>query len=351
MSANPKESIETPDTKTDSLENILEQFIASANRLVIRMEESDKAFKDGIRADTQKFKDGIRTDTQKFKDEIRDDTRNSKDEIRDDTRKFKEEIMDDTGEFKAEMKAVKKDEIRDDTRKFKEELMDDIGELKAEMKAFKKDEIRDDTRKFKEEVISDIREPKAEMKAFKKDEIRDDAKKFGDDIRSDTRKMIREMNRKWAEVSDKMGTMDEDVVAPNMPTIIRKYFGDSDLSFFGIRIRKRKKEDRGTPGAFDVIAVSKKNFYVVEVKSEPSPEDVDTFVGILSELGEYFPESKGKRVVPVFYSLYINGDLLKHLTRNRIYAMGLGEETMDLLNFEAVSELGRSILRVETEED
>jgi len=173
MPANPKE---TPETKTDSLENILEQFIATANRLVIRMEESNEEFKDEIRADTR--------------------------------------------------------------------------ELKAEMKTFK-DEIRADTKELKAD--------------------------------------IRKMNKKWGELSNKMGTMVEDIVAPNIPTIIGKYFGDSDLSFFGIRIKTLRDEERGTNREFDVIAVSKKNFYVVEVKSNPKPEDVKKFIEMLPDLGKYFP--------------------------------------------------------------
>lgn len=277
MPANLQERIETVETKTDSLEKVLGQLIASVNGFVIRTEESNKKFKEDIRADTKKFKEEVRADTKKFKEEVSADTR----------------------------------------------------ELKAEMKTFK-DEILADTKKFKEDISADTRELKAEMKTFK-DEIRADTKELKADIRK--------MNKKWGELSNKMGTMVEDMVAPNIPTIIGKYFGDSDLSFFGIRIKTLRDEERGTNREFDVIAVSKKNFYVVEVKSNPKPEDVKKFIEMLPDLGKYFPDSGGKKIIPVFSGLYIREDLLRHLTRNRIYAMGFGEDTMNLLNFDAVSEL------------
>ena len=45
MPANLQERVETLETKTDSLEKVLGQFIASVNGLVIRMEESNRKFK------------------------------------------------------------------------------------------------------------------------------------------------------------------------------------------------------------------------------------------------------------------------------------------------------------------
>lgn len=284
MPANPKE---TPETKTDSLENILEQFIATANRLVIRMEESNEEFKDEIRADTRELKEEMKS----FKEEIR---------------KFKEEIRTDTRKFK--------EGIRADTRKFKEEVMVDTRALKEEMKSFK-DEIRTDTREFKQEM-----------------------KDFKDNIRSDTRDMKRLMSRKWSELSDRMGTMIEDVVAPHMQTLMMRYFNDPRFDFFGIRIDKRNESNPDLRREFHVIAISDESFYIGEVIFSPTLKDVDRFAAVLPELGNYFPESVDKRVVPIFSGLHIRENVLKYLTQNGIYAMGLGKETMELLNSDDVLE-------------
>ena len=287
MPANPKENIETLKTKTTSLENVLEQFIISVDRLVIRMEESNEEFKDEIRADTRELKEEMKS----FKEDIQ---------------KFKEEIRTDTRKFK--------EGIRADTRKFKEEVRTDTRELKEEMKAFK-DEIRTDTREFKQEM-----------------------KDFKDQIMYDTRELKRKMCSKWGNLSNRMGTLIEDIVAPHMQTVMRRYFNDSRFDFFGIRIDKRNESDPDLWREFHVIAISDESFYIGEVISSPTLKDVDRFAAVLPELGNYFPESVDKRIVPIFSGLYIRENVLKYLTQNGIYAMGIGEETMELLNSDDVLE-------------
>ncbi len=89
---------------------------------------------------------------------------------------------------------------------------------------------------------------------------------------------------------------------------------------------------------FDIIAVSDSTFFINETKSKPSPEDVKIFSELLKEVPDFFPEYAGKKMVPIFASLYLPEDLKKNLTRRGIYAMGAKEGTMDLLNFEQASE-------------
>jgi len=47
---------------------------------------------------------------------------------------------------------------------------------------------------------------------------------------------------------------------------------------------------------------------------------------------EYFPEHRGKRLIPVFSSLTMSDDLANYLSKQGVYAMGMGDETMDLVN-------------------
>jgi hypothetical protein len=68
-------------------------------------------------------------------------------------------------------------------------------------------------------------------------------------------KDIRQMNRQWGELANKMGTLVEDIVATNIPRIAREYFECEDIEFFGVRIKKRNQKDRTKKREFDVIAV------------------------------------------------------------------------------------------------
>jgi len=156
------------------------------------------------------------------------------------------------------------------------------------------------------------------------------------DLKDEMKADRKEMNRRWGDLANKMGTIVEDIAAPNVPGIARRYFGIETFDFFAIRVKKKNIKDRSMQREFDVVAQTEKEFIVVEVKSNPREEYVDKFVSVLGELADYFPEVSEKKLIPIFASLYIPDNVLSHLTRSEIYAMGMKDDTMDLLNFEDV---------------
>jgi len=187
----------------------------------------------------------------------------------------------------------------------------EVARLSTEMFEFK-----EEMRAFKEEM----RAFKEEMRAFKEE----------------MREFKREMNKRWGDLANKMGTLAEDIVAPNISGIAREYFGCKDLDFFGVRIRKKNTKDASKVREFDVIAVCDDKVIINETKSNPKIEYINEFINVLKEIYDYFPEYRGKKIIPIFSSLYIPEDLVTYLTKNRIYAMAMKDDTMDLLNFEQV---------------
>jgi hypothetical protein len=73
-----------------------------------------------------------------------------------------------------------------------------------------------------------------------------------------------------------------------------------------------------------------------ETKSTPRIDYINDFIDVLKEITDYFPEYRDKQIIPIFSSLYLPEDIVDYLTRNKIYAMGMNDDTMDLLNFEKV---------------
>ncbi len=228
MATSLQDRVESVETRTNSLEAVLGQFISSTNKMVLRLENDTKKFKEDLRADTKKFKEEVRSDTKKLKNEMAD---------------------------------------------------------------------------FKDEM----------------------------------RRSSKEMDIRWGKLSNKLGTLVEDMVAPNIPTIAREYFGDDDFDFFGVRVYKGNVKDRSIRREFDIIAASERTFFINETKSKPSPEDVKAFNEMLKDILDFFPEHKGKKIAPIFSSPYLPEGIQKNLTRHGIYAMGTKGGTMDLLNFEQVS--------------
>jgi len=52
----------------------------------------------------------------------------------------------------------------------------------------------------------------------------------------------------------------------------------------------------------------------------------------VKEVYDYFPIHKDKKIIPVFSSFYLPEDVVKYLTKNKIYALGMKDDTMDILN-------------------
>ncbi|MFQ6039942.1 MAG: hypothetical protein ACE5PV_03720 [Candidatus Poribacteria bacterium] len=179
-----------------------------------------------------------------------------------------------------------------------------------------------------QEFKNEMRDFKEEMRDFK-EEMRD----FKEEAKAD-RKL---MNKQWGDLAHKMGTVVEDIVAPNIPRIAREYFGFSDIEDFMVRRQVRNKKDRTKRREFDVIAVGEDQVIINETKSTPRIDYIDQFIDVLSQVEDYFPEYAGKTIIPIFSSLYIDEGVVRYLTRNKIYAMVMGEEMMEIINFQELS--------------
>ena len=205
-------------------------------------------------------------------------------------------------------------------KKFSDETQLSLKKLSDEMQDFK-----DEMREFKDEM----REFKDEMQEFK-----DEMREFKEEARADRK----QMNKQWGDLAHKMGTIVEDIVAPNIPRIAREYFGFGEIEDFMVRRQVRNKKDRAKRREFDVIAVGENQVIINETKSTPRIDYIDQFIELLPQIEDYFPEYAGKTIIPIFSSLYIGEDIANYLTRNQIYAMMMGEEMMEIINFREVSD-------------
>ena len=188
-----------------------------------------------------------------------------------------------------------------------------------------------------EKLSREMIEFKNEMREFK-----DEMREFKDEMREYknwSKQQIITMNRQWGDLANKLGTVVEDMVAPNIPRIAKTYFGCPDLDYIAVRVKKKSCKNKAKRKEFDVIAVCEGIFILNETKSSPETRDIDRFAQFIqsSELFDYFPEYEGYRICPVFSSLYLDECLVTYLTRKGIYALTLKDDTMDIVNFAACS--------------
>ncbi len=220
-----------------------------------------------------------------------------------DTRNFKREMQ----EFKGEMR-----EFKDEMREFKDEM----SEFKDEMRGFK-----DEMRGFKDEM----RGFKDEMREFK-----DEMREFKDESERDRKRM----NKQWGDLANKMGTLVEDIVAPNIPRVAKEYFGIDDIDFFAVRVLKRNVMNPSIRKEFDAIAVSRTHFIFNDTKSTPRVNYIDSMIETRAEIYDWFPEYRDRKLIPIFSSLAIPEEIAKYLSRNRIFGMAMKDDSMQIVNFE-----------------
>ena len=148
----------------------------------------------------------------------------------------------------------------------------------------------------------------------------------------------REMNKRWGELANKMGTVVEDIVAPSVRRLAREVFDCGDLQSFITRGSFTRSDDRSRTREFDALYVGSRAVLLNETKSSPRAGDARAFTEFLrsGEFALYFPEYKDLPIIPAFSSLSIPDDMVTYLTRRGIYALAMGDEAMQVLNLEAV---------------
>ena len=199
------------------------------------------------------------------------------------------------------------------------ELKTDMIEFKDEMREFK-DEMKDFKDEMKEFKV-EMQEFKVEMKEFKDDSIK-------------TRK---KMSMDIGHLSNRLGTLAEDIAAPGLAGIMKDHFR-ADANKSAAELIIRNTTDKNDIKEFDAIAVTDTHFFICEIKSHARQDHIENFISLTKtdKIYEFFPEYKDLKLVPVFASLSLPDHMVTNLTKNKILAMAMGEMHMDLLNPEVV---------------
>ena len=168
-------------------------------------------------------------------------------------------------------------------------------------------------REFKDEM----HEFKAEMLVFKTESERD----------------RKEMNRQWGDLANRMGTLLEDMVAPNLPRVARQLLGCLTPDFFAIRVKRRFG---GETREYDALVVCPDLVLINETKSKLQSTHVEHILATIEEFPRIYPEYADRRAIGTLATLYPDDAIVRLATRRGVLVMGMGDETMDVLNPQAL---------------
>lgn len=142
----------------------------------------------------------------------------------------------------------------------------------------------------------------------------------------------RAFNKRWAELSDSMGTLIEDMVAPCGFQLAKAIFGGEEAQTCTIRVKRRHPLVPGEMMELDLLAVSPTKLLVVEVKRRMDAAKAAEYQEKIRRLPEFFPEFVGKALCPAVASVYIEPSVVAFLNRERLYGIAMGDEVMEVIN-------------------
>ncbi|MFN3978641.1 MAG: hypothetical protein ACK4J2_08345, partial [Sulfurihydrogenibium azorense] len=144
----------------------------------------------------------------------------------------------------------------------------EIQSLSREMKEYKQ-QVDKQINEYKQENDRRFAKMDEEFEKYKQENDRRFAKmdEEFEKYKKQVNEQIREMNKRWGEISNKLGTIVEDIIFPASKPVLEKYF---NCEITDIHMNRKRKKDN-LKDEFDVIAVSDpcKTVYLIEVKATP----------------------------------------------------------------------------------
>ena len=151
------------------------------------------------------------------------------------------------------------------------------------------------------------------------------------EFKEDGQRQIREMNKKWGELANKMGTLVEDLVRPGLPRIVLEFFGQEVRDFM---INRRKKLPDGRVHEYDAIAVTDERVVLNSTKSTLRSEYINQFAAEIEGFREVLPEYRDYPLIGVLATLSVQDDILKYAEKQGFLVLAVGDQIMEIVNHE-----------------
>lgn len=206
-----------------------------------------------------------------------------------------------------------------------EHRVDRLEDMMADLTANVK-QLSVETRLFQQET----RVFQQEMRVFQQEmsEFKDKADRTVDEIRRESR----QMNRRWGDISNSLGMLVENIVAPSIPRVLREVLGCPEGGEQFLAVRYSSRLTGGRNREFDALAGCGEYLLINETKSRLRPTDFDSFIERLKTARDYLPEYADRKIVGALASLYVDPSLIAAAEHRGILVLGMTDEAMEVLN-------------------
>jgi hypothetical protein len=150
--------------------------------------------------------------------------------------------------------------------------------------------------------------------------------------RQQAEKDRKDFNKRLAELSDSMGTLIEDMVAPCAFQLARAIFATEEAETCAIRVKRKHPARRGEMMELDLLAVGPTKLLLIEVKRRMDTEKAAQLHLKAASIPEYFPEYANREVLCAVASVYLDPSVVVFLNHERLHGIAMGEDTMQVVN-------------------
>ena len=200
---------------------------------------------------------------------------------------------------------------------------EEMHEFREEMRLSREKSAKE-MKEFKEEMSLSREKSAKEMKEFK-----DEMKEFKDEMK----KSRDNSNKAWGNLANRMGTVIEDIIVPNVDEAILNAF---NLEVDGINSRVKRNSGKGKDRMhieIDVLATSGKEVFLIETKTTMSSDYVDKFKEKVESgnFHKFFPEYQGYKITQILASILIDEDLRAYIKSKGMYPMVMKGSIMEII--------------------
>jgi myosin heavy subunit len=327
--------------RVSELELVFGEFLVQSTLSARRAEAESQLLKEQIKEfknEMKVFKDSMEKTIIELKEstlELKNTTEQTRKERASELERVVAQTRKEMSESKAELERVvaqtrkEMSESKAELERVVEQTRKEMSESKAELErvvAQTRKEMSESKAEL-ERVVAQTRKEMSESKA--------ELERVVAQTRKEMSESKAELNKKWGDLANKLGTVVEDIVAPNIPTIAKKYFKVEEIQRIMMNLYI-KSESLKKEKEFDLILVAKDLVILNETKTTVRQNYLEEFIQSLPEFFEFFPELKGRKLIPIFSSMSFTPPQLAYLTKHKIYAMSMSGDTMELLNFDEI---------------
>jgi hypothetical protein len=171
-----------------------------------------------------------------------------------------------------------------------------------------------------------------QQQADKEREQADKERQQADKERQQADKDRKDFNKRLAGISDSMGTLIEDMVAPCGFQLASTIFGSEEAQTCAIRLKRKHPARSGELMELDLLSIGPSKVLVVEVKRRLDAAKIAEYQAKLERFPEFFPELAAKTLCLAVASVYLDPSVVAFLNRASVYGIAMGDEVMEVIN-------------------